>query len=222
MNLAEKYRPQRIADFIGLDVPKKVLRGYVENASGRAWFFSGRTGSGKSAMALALAAELKAQVHLLPAAACTPENVASVEASCTYQPAEGFVRHLVLTDQADTLSVTRQNNLRSRLEPLQPHSTVWVLTGLSTQVLDSGFVSRCMVLNFSTYGSAPAAAAFLERVWNAEVQPGQQAPNCARIIKEAKGDLRAALGELENRLASAQKSAPHPGPVTQLHPRCCP
>jgi Holliday junction resolvasome RuvABC ATP-dependent DNA helicase subunit len=65
-SLVEKYRPLRIADFIGLERPKKVLSAFCKRPASGAWLFIGPSGLGKSTMALALAAELQAELHKIP------------------------------------------------------------------------------------------------------------------------------------------------------------
>ena len=47
-SLAEKYRPVHIADFIGLDRPKKVLSAFCKQPASGAWLFVGPSGVGKS------------------------------------------------------------------------------------------------------------------------------------------------------------------------------
>jgi hypothetical protein len=59
-----------------------------------------------------------------------------------------------------------------------------------------------MQLKFSTYGNSKAAVELLERVWQTEA-PTAQPPNFARIVKEANGSIRAALMELDLKLAVA-------------------
>jgi hypothetical protein len=59
-----------------------------------------------------------------------------------------------------------------------------------------------MQLKFSTYGNSTAAAELLERVWQAEAATVPP-PNFARIVKEANGSIRAALMELDLKLAVA-------------------
>jgi DNA polymerase III gamma/tau subunit len=52
--LTEKYRPTRIADFIGLERPKKILSAFCKRPASGAWLFIGPSGLGKSTMAMAL------------------------------------------------------------------------------------------------------------------------------------------------------------------------
>jgi replication-associated recombination protein RarA len=201
LSLCEKYRPQKIADFIGLTKPKLVLQKIAANPFGQALLLEGRTGSGKTAMALALAGEIPAQVHLLPANECTRDNVAKLWISCLSKPKIGFRIHLVLVDQADLLNKNQQTDLRSKIDgPESLDNVIWVFTAVPTTRLDAGFRSRCLQLEFSTYGNSKAAANLLERVWKAEA-PTAETPNFARVIKEANGNIRAALMEIQLKLA---------------------
>lgn len=202
LSLCEKYRPLKIADFIGLTEPKLILQKMAAQPCGRAFLFEGKTGSGKTAMTLAFAAAIPAQVHLLPANKCTRDNVAKLWMNCQASPKDGFRMHLVLVDQADLLSRKQQLELRSKIDgPEKVAHVIWVFTATPTDKLDAGLRSRCMQLKFSTYGNSTAATELLERVWQAEA-PTTPPPNFARIIKEANGSVRAALMDLDLRLSA--------------------
>lgn len=201
LSLCEKYRPLKIADFIGLTEPKLILQKMAANPYGRALLFEGKSGSGKTAMTRAFASEIPAQVHVLPAHECTHDNLAKLWATCQYGLEAGFRMHLVLVDQADTLGKKRQIGLRSKIDgPESLDNVIWVFTATPTTRLEAGFRSRCLQLKFSTYGNSSAAAGLLEHVWKAEA-PTATPPNFARIIKEANGNIRAALMEIELKLA---------------------
>jgi putative ATPase len=75
-SLADKYRPRTIADFVGLEKPKKILRKFAANPYPSAWLFVGPPGVGKTTMALALAETLSAELHHIPSQQC---NVSAVE-----------------------------------------------------------------------------------------------------------------------------------------------
>ena len=202
-SLCEKYRPLKIADFIGLAEPKLILQGAAARPCARAFLFEGKTGSGKTAMALAFAAEIPAEVHVLAAPDCTSGNVDKLWTTCQFTPKAGFKMHLVLVDQADLLSKKKQLELRSKIDgPEKLAHVIWVFTATPTDNLDAGLRSRCMQLKFSTYGNSVAATDLLEWVWQAEA-PTAPVPNFARIVKEANGSIRAALMVLELKLAAA-------------------
>jgi replication-associated recombination protein RarA len=202
LSLCEKYRPLKIADFIGLAEPKLILQGAAARPYARAFLFEGKTGSGKTAMALAFAAEIPAEVHVLPAPDCTSGNVDKLWRTCQFTPKAGFKMHLVLVDQTDLLSKKKQLELRSKIDgPEKLAHVIWIFTATPTDKLDAGLRSRCVQLKFSTYGNSTAAAELLERVWRAEA-PTAPPPNFARIIKEANGSIRAALMDLVLKLAA--------------------
>lgn len=200
--LYEKYRPRNIQDFAGLATPKRVLRSFAKKPFSSAWLFTGRSGSGKSAMATALASELPAQLHVLPALQCTRENLRRLDSRCQQTPPVSASMHLVLVDQADKLTKMQQTDFRSLLEraPTQP-PVIWVFTAISDDALDDGFRSRCHVVPFSTHGIAPEATALLESIWDSEVKDAHRTrPNFKRIVKEANNNIRAALVRLETEL----------------------
>jgi ATPase family protein associated with various cellular activities (AAA) len=84
--LAEKYRPLRIADFVGLEKTKRIITKLAANPYPSAWLFLGPSGTGKTTMALALAAEIPAELHHIPAKECSLEAVQEVCRRCHYSP----------------------------------------------------------------------------------------------------------------------------------------
>lgn len=219
MNLAGKYRPQRIEDFAGLEKPKQILANFASRPYGSAWLFHGRSGSGKSAMAQALAAQLGAELHTIPAADLSRDTMRSLEQTCANSSALGPARHVVVIDHADLLPVTRQIGLRSFLEPSTAEQTIWILIAVSPERIEEGLRSRCLQLHFSTHGTAPAASALLEKIWNAEATNGAVAPNFVRIVKETKCDLRTAISQLEALLRSTPSRSL--APETPVSPSQC-
>src|SRR5437588_10179298 len=152
--LTDKYRPTRIADFAGLDKQRKMLSRFAANPYPSAWLFVGASGCGKTSMALALAAEIKAEVHHVPAKECTLERVQEVARICHYVPMSGRSGfHLVLVDEADAMSDAAQLALLSKLDATAfPPQTIFVFTCNATDRLEKRFLSRCRVLEFSSYG----------------------------------------------------------------------
>ncbi|PYU30366.1 MAG: hypothetical protein DMG31_14045, partial [Acidobacteria bacterium] len=52
--LSEKYRPKTIAEFIGLERPKRIMANFARDPRSAAFLFIGPSGTGKTTMALAL------------------------------------------------------------------------------------------------------------------------------------------------------------------------
>jgi DNA polymerase III delta prime subunit len=111
------------------------------------------------------------------------------------------LRHLILVDQADTLTKVRQIGLRSRIEPHPPQEIIWVFTATEIDELDDGFRSRCHHIKFSNHGNAKDAALLLERIWNLEAEPGSPAPNFSRIVKDSNGTFGPAINRVELKIA---------------------
>jgi replication factor C small subunit len=201
MPLAEKYRPRLIADFVGLDKPKRILSKFAAGPYQSAWIFIGPPGTGKTTMALALAEMLKAEVHHIPSQQCNVANVEDVIRQCWYVPVSGGF-HLVLVDEADKMSNAAQLHFLSKLDATAfPPQTIFVFTSNATDGLEARFLSRTRQIEFSSYGLAAEATRLLENIWQRETN-GASAPNCARIVKESSNNIRDALMFLETELLS--------------------
>jgi replication factor C small subunit len=202
MPLAEKYRPRAIADFIGLDKPKRILDKFATNPYQSAWIFIGPPGTGKTTMALALAEMLRAEVHHIPSQQCNVANVEDVIRQCWYVASSGGF-HLVLVDEADKMSSAAQLHFLSKLDATAfPPQTIFVFTCNATDGLESRFLSRTRQIEFSSYGMATEATRLLESIWEREAN-GASAPNFGRIVKESSNNVRDALMTLETELLAS-------------------
>jgi DNA polymerase III gamma/tau subunit len=196
-SLAEKYRPRRIADFIGLERPKKVLSGFLKRPASGAWLFLGPSGVGKSSMALALANELQGELHKIPSQKCTAPAIEDVVRQCWYAPMTPGGFHMVLADEADAMSNAAQLQLLSKLDSVDPApNTIWIFTANDTERLERRFLSRCKVLEFSSYGLSAEITSYLSKVWRAEGGNGN-APDFERLAKDSRNNVRDCLMRLE-------------------------
>jgi replication-associated recombination protein RarA len=202
MPLAEKYRPRAIADFVGLDKPKRILGKFATNPYQSAWIFIGPPGTGKTTMALALAEMLRAEVRHIPSQQCNVANVEDVIRQCWYVPVSGGF-HLVLVDEADKMSNAAQLHFLSKLDATAfPPQTIFVFTCNATDGLETRFLSRTRQIEFSSYGMSSEATQLLESIWEREAK-GASAPNFARIVKESSNNVRDALMTLETELLAS-------------------
>ena len=200
-SLTEKYRPRLLTEFVGLEKPKRFLQNLAANPKSINLLFRGPSGTGKTTAALALAEAIPAELHHIPSQECTLERIQRVRQTCQYFPAEGKRFHLVLGDEADQMTNAAQIALLSKLDSTDAApNTIWVFTCNDTERLEPRFLSRCKVLDFSSYGMAEEASCLLQRLWFAEGGRSDNAPNFARIVKDAKNNVRAAINALETEL----------------------
>jgi replication-associated recombination protein RarA len=201
ITLAERYRPRTIADFAGLDKAKKFMSKLVANPKESSWLFVGPSGTGKTSMALALADMLPAELHHVPSQNCNLETIERVHRTCHFVPAAGKNYHVVLVDEADRMTDAAQIALLSKLDGTdKAPNTIWIFTCNATDRLETRFLSRHFVVDFTSYGMAKDAAALLERVWKSEAPDVDDTPNFNRIVKEANNNIREALMKLEMEL----------------------
>lgn len=200
--LTEQYRPRKVADFIGLVKPKEKMLALIARPRSSAWLFIGPSGMGKTTLALAVAEELQAELHHVPSQKCTVDAIETIRRRCQYLPMIGKRFHLVLIDEADSMSGAAQDALLSLLDSTaRPVNTIFIFTCNEAATLKTRFVSRCFRLEFSSYGVAKEATELLERVWKTEASADATAPNFARIVKESNNNIRESLMELELMLA---------------------
>jgi DNA polymerase III gamma/tau subunit len=195
-SLSEKYRPQAIADFVGLEKPKKILAKFAAQPYPSAWLFVGPSGVGKTSMAQALCAEIHGELHHIPSQKCNAQAIEDTCHTCHFVPLNGGM-HVVLIDEADRMAPAAQLALLSKLDATAfPPNTVFIFTCNSTDGLEPRFLSRCRVIEFSSYGMAGDIAGYLDKVWHAEGGNGN-APDLNRLAKESRNNVRDALMKLE-------------------------
>jgi DNA polymerase III gamma/tau subunit len=197
-SLSEKYRPRDLADFVGLEKPKKVLTKFAASPFPNAAFlFVGPSGTGKTSAALALCEMVRGELHHIPSQSCNVATVEDITRQCHYVPRDNTL-HVVLVDEADQMTAQAQLAFLSKLDGTAfPPQTVFIFTANDTERLQDRFLSRCMTLQFSSHGLAKEAASLLERIWIAEAGSTENAPNFLRMVQEGKNNLRDAVNSLQ-------------------------
>lgn len=199
--LTEKYRPHHIDGFVGLEKPKAVMRKLTANPFPSAWLFVGPSGTGKTTMGLAIAEAIPAELHHIPSQECNLDNIDRARRTCQYVPMAPFKYHLVLVDEADCMTPAAQIALLSKLDSTNfPPNTIFIFTCNATDRLEKRFLSRCHVLDFSSYGMSADVIQLLEGIWKQEFTGESPAPNFKQIVKDSANNVRECLMRIETEL----------------------
>ena len=197
-SLSEKYRPHALAEFVGLEKPKRVLSKFADAPFPNAAFlFVGPSGTGKTSMALALCEAIRGELHHIPSQNCNLATLEDVVRQCHYVPRNNTL-HVVLVDESDQMTPAAQLAFLSKLDGTAfPPQTVFIFTANDTARLQDRFLSRCMVLQFSSHGIAKEAATLLERIWKQEAGETSETPNFLRMVQDSKNNVRDAVNSLQ-------------------------
>ena len=214
MQLVDKYRPKRLADFVGVDRPRAILQHFAKHPYGSAWLLLGPSGLGKTTMALALANEIGGQVHHIPAAKCTVDNVDIVARQCWNRPLVGDF-NIVVADEADRMSPQARYSFLSILDiTAMPPDTIFLFTANGVDNLreagqggEGRFLSRVRTVKFNTDSVLEPGAELLARIWKAE-HGGKPAPDFQAIMREAGLNVRSAIMALELELMAGADPEP--------------
>jgi replication-associated recombination protein RarA len=200
--LTEEFRPTWISDFVGLEKQKRVLSNLVKSPRCCALLFEGAPGTGKTSMAMAFANELLATIWHIGSQDCKVERLQEVVLHCNYVPKAGLKGfHVVIVDEADTMSDAAQKFLLSKLDSTGTvPNTIWIFTCNSSERLEERFQSRCLKLDFNSYGAASEITGLLSRIWKAKAPVSAEEPNLKKL---ACGNVRESLQRLEVALLSA-------------------
>ena len=231
-SLTEKYRPQRIGDFIGLEPAKKVFQNLLKAPRPVAILLVGPPGCGKTTLAMAFAEELPGTLHHVSSQRCDVAALDRLNDLLAYYPSRGKF-HVVKIDEADQMTDKAQLQLLSRLdgtaslrpkfgggfEQGTPLPVIWIFTcngrgekgTTPPSTFEPRFLSRCLVVSCEKPDAADIAQ-FLRRIWSLE---GGEASADPSPLAEGCDGIRDALTKLEVALCTGIL----PSPSQQANPK---
>lgn len=201
--LSEKHRPLTVDDFIGLEIPKRIMGAFVRNPKPDAFYFVGPPGCGKTAMALAVIDQINAEHHHIPSRNCDLETIEDTVRNCwrapwiMFGPNAGKPSHLhcIHVSEADQMTGGAQLALLSKMDATAwPPATFFIFTANGKVLLEPRFLSRCKVIDFANPLDGDLAK-YLAKVYRKE--GGSYPVDYAEITAQTGGNVRDALGKLE-------------------------
>ena len=186
--MVEKYCPSRIADFIGLEGPKRLFENLLKAPRPVAVLLVGPPGCGKTTLAMAFAEELPGTLHHVSSQKCDVAALDRLNESLAYYPSRGKF-HVVKVDEADQMTEKAQLQLLSRLDgtanlkpkfgggyeqgPASP--VIWIFTcngrgekgTIPPSTFEPRFLSRCLGVPCEKPAQGEVVQ-FLRRIWSLE------------------------------------------------------
>ncbi len=204
--LYERYRPRRLEDVVGQPQAVAKLQRAIDRdaVAGRAWWFSGRSASGKTTLARILASHVADDtcVYEYDGREMTVVELDRLRKKCySGRPLFGGGYAIIVNESHNVRDATRFLGL---LEPI-PEWIVWIFTttdqGQATfdGMDDAGpLLSRCRQIPLVSRGVADAFAARAQEIAQAEGLDGQPLAAYKQLVNRHRGNMRAVLQSIEN------------------------
>jgi DNA polymerase-3 subunit gamma/tau len=204
--LYEQYRPTRWEQVVGQDkAVNRILALRKRGLSGRAYWISGQSGTGKTTIARLLACELADDDYIeeIDASSVTPAALVRIErAMQLFSFGKGGRAYIV--NEAHGLSKAAVRQLLVLLERLPSHVVVIFTT--TTEAQETFFedktdaaplLSRCLRFDLARRGLAQPFAELAREIAEKEGLNGRPIEHYVRLCKDNRNNLRAVLQAIE-------------------------
>lgn len=210
--LHERYRPKSWPDVIGQDKVTSYLAKLETDGKliGKAYLLTGKSGCGKTSIARIIARKVSDPMYTaeFDAGELTPATLRNIEEELHYRPM-GCLARCFIVNEMHGLRKDSGRILNRLLEsPFLGDGApaVWVFTTTKagqmefedTSLEATPVLSRCIHLPLAERGIADAAAAWLQKVAQAENLDGQPVAVYKKLFYDKGSNFRAALGAIES------------------------